>query len=263
MIVETAQLQQTLWAVNMAVGVFLLFSLAMRKAYRAFPAFSLYILANLVSGASAFFVYRRWGFDSPSSIRIAWGMQAVVICARALAVTEVCRHALARYCGIWALAWRVLLSCAGIVLGYSSLAAKRQWEHILPNADRGLELSIAAALVTLLVFTRYYEVKLSSTDRSLAAGFCLYSCFVVLNDTILEHYLYRFDLLWNLLGMLAFLGSLLLWTWALRKPQGEAGPEETLLPAGIYQTVAPQINLRLRLLNEQLGQLWKPEATRH
>jgi len=259
----TAQLQETLWAVNTAVGVFLLFSLAIRKTYRTFPAFSLYMLVNLVSGASAFFIYRRWGFSSPSSIRVAWGMQAVVICARALAVAEVCRRALARYCGIWALAWRVLLSCAGLVLVYSSLAAKRQWEQILPNADRGLELSIAATLVALLVFARYYEVRINSTDRSLAVGFCLYSCFIVLNNTILEHYLYTHVALWNLLGMLAFLASLLLWTWALRNSQAEAGPEEALLPAGIYQTVAPQINLRLRLLNEQLGQLWKPEATRH
>jgi hypothetical protein len=262
-IVGTAQFQQTLWAVNTAVGAFLLLSLAIRKTYRAFPAFSLYILTNLVSGASAFFFYRRWGFSSPSSIRIAWGMQAVVICARAVAVTEVCRHALARYCGIWALGWRALLSCAGIVLVYSSLAAKRQWERVLPSADRGLELSIAATLVVLLVFARYYEVKVSSTDRSLAVGFCLYSCFIVVNNTILEHYLYKYVVQWNLLGMLAFLASLLLWTWALRKPQAEADPEEIFLPAGVYQTVAPQINLRLRLLNEQLVQFWKTEATRH
>lgn len=262
MIAETAEFQQTLWAVNTAVGVVLLFSLAIRKTYRAFPAFSLYICVNLVSGASAFFIYRRWGFSSPPALRIAWGMQAVVLCARALAVTEVCRHVLARYSGIWALAWRVLLSCAGMIVVYSSLAAKRQWEHILPNADRGLELSIAAALVTLLAFARYYGVKVNSTDRSLAAGLCLYSCFVVLNNTILEHYLYKYVALWNLLGMLAFLASQLLWTWALHKPQTAAVPEEALLPAGLYQAIAPLINLRLRSLNDQLCKIWKLEVTR-
>jgi hypothetical protein len=190
-------------------------------------------------------------------------MQAVVMLARALAVTEVCKHVLARYRGIWALAWRALLFCVGIVLVYSSFAAQRHWEHLLPDADRGLELSISAALVTLLAFARYYEVKINSTDRSVATGFCLYSCFVVLNNTILEHYLYKYVALWNLLRMLAFLGSLLLWAWALRKPQTEAGRAETLLPAGVYQAVAPQINLRLHLLDEQLGQFWKTEATRN
>jgi len=255
-------LQQALWAVNMAVGVFLLFSLAIRKTYRTFPAFSLYILVNLVSGASVFFIYREWGFSSPSSLRVAWGMQAVVMFARALAVTEVCRHALARYRGIWALAWRALLSCAGIVLVYSGLAARRQWEHLLPNADRGLELSISAALVTLLAFARYYEVKVNSTDRSLATGFCLYSCFAALNNTILEHYLYKYVALWNILRMLAFLASLFLWTWALRRSRPEAAAEEKLLPLGVYQSFAPQINLRLQLLNDQLGRIWNSEVTR-
>lgn len=256
-------MQQTIWAVNTVVGAILLCSLAIRKTYRAFPAFSLYLFVNLVSGASAFFVYRVWGFSSPSSLRIAWAMQTVVICARALAVTELCRRALARYRGIWALAWRGLLSCAGLVLVYSSVASKRQWEHLLPNADRGLELSIAAALVTLLVFARYYEVKVNATDRALAGGFCLYSCFVALNNTILEHYLYHYVELWNLLRMLAFLASLLLWTWALRQPLAEVSREETLLPEGFYQTIGPQINVRLRLLNEQLTQFWKTEAPRN
>jgi len=69
--------------------------------------------------------------------------------------------------------------------------------------------------------------------------------------------------LWNFLGMLAFLASMLLWTWALRKPQTEGSPKETLLPSGVYQTLAPQFNVRLRLLNEQLVQFWKTEATRN
>jgi hypothetical protein len=190
-------------------------------------------------------------------------MQAVVMFARALAVTEVCRHALARYRGIWALAWRALLSCVSIVLVYSSLAARRQWEHLLPNADRGLELSISAALVTLLAFARYYEVKVNSTDRSLATGFCLYSCFAALNNTILEHYLYKYVALWNILRMLAFLASLFLWTWAVWRSRPEAAAEEKLLPLGVYQSFVPQINLRLQLLNDQLGRIWNSEVTRH
>ncbi len=190
-------------------------------------------------------------------------MEALVLCARALAVTEVCKHLLSRYRGVWALAWRVLLACAAIVLLYSGLAARHGWAFVLPKAARGLELSIAAVVVGVLLFTRYYHVQVNAADRSLAVGFCLYSCFSALNNTILERFLDDYIALWNLLGMLAFLTSLLLWTWALRKLYAEAGPEETLLPAGVYQTVAPQINLRLRLLNEQLVQFWKTEATRN
>jgi hypothetical protein len=259
---EFAQIQQILWAVNAAVGVVLLLLLAVRKNYRAFPAFSLYILMNLALGVLALLMYRRWGISSPSSRRIGWGMQGVVICARALAVAEVCRHLLARYRGIWALAWRVLLACALLVLVYSSVAARHLWELALLAGDRGVELSIAAVVVGVLLFARYYDVQVNPADRSLAVGFCLYSCFGVLNNTILERYLHHYGEFWNLLGMLAFLASLLLWTWALRKPQTEAVSEQTLLPLGVYQSVVPQINFRLRALNEQLIQFWKPEATR-
>jgi hypothetical protein len=251
-----------MWTVNAATSVFLLVLLAVRKNYRNYPAFTVYICANLALGISLFILYRRWGFSSRASWLFAWGMQVLVICARALAVVEICKHFLVRYPGIWALARRILLGCAGLVLLYSGLAARHQWKLALPSADRGLELSIAAVIVILFLFARFYEVRPERTDRSMAIGFCLYSCFRALNDTILERYLYGYATLWSLLGTLAFLASLLLWTWALRKPQSEAVAEEALLPAGIYQAIAPQINLRLRLLNEQLSQFWKAEGVR-
>jgi len=259
---DIAQFLQILWAVITVTGLFLLVLLAVRRNYRAFPAFSFYILVNLAVTILTFTIYRWWGLSSPTSWRVAWGMQVLVICARALAVVEICKHFLVRYSGIWALARRILLVSAGVVLLYSYLTAKHQWKLVMPSAERGLELSIAAVIVVLLLFARYYHVQANSADRSLAVGFCLYSCFSVLNNTVLERYLDQYVSLWNLLGMLAYLGSLLLWTWALRKPQTEAVAEEALLPAGVYQAIAPQINLRLRLVNEQLSQFWKAEGTR-
>jgi hypothetical protein len=258
---ESAQFEQALWAVNAAAGVFLLVLVAVRRNYRAFPAFSFYLLVNIVVVISTFMLYRWWGISSSPSWRVAWGMQALVICARALAVVEICRHVLSRYPGIWALAHRVLLVCAGLVLSYSGLAARHQWKLVMPSAQRGLEMSIAAVIVVLLVFARYYEVQADPVDRWLAVGLCLYSCFSALNNTVLERYLEQYVSLWNLLGMMAYLASLLLWTWALHKPQTEAVAEEALLPAGVYQAIAPQINLRLRSLNDQLCKLWKPEVT--
>ena len=82
-------------------------------------------------------------------------------------------------------------------------------------------------------------------------------------SAVLERFPDSYVPLWNFLGMLAFLASMLLWTWALRKPPTEKRLKETLLPSGVYQTLAPQFNLRLRLLNEQLAQFWKTEATRN
>ena len=252
-----------MWAVNASASVFLLVLLAVRKNYRAYPAFTFYILANLALGASLFIIYRRLGFYSKASWLFAWGMQSLVLCARALAVAEICKHSLARYLGIWAFAKRVLLTCAGLVLLYSGLAARHEWKLALPSADRGLELSIAAVIVILFLFVHFYEVQPERTDRSLAIGFCLYSCFRALNDTILERYLYDYTTLWSLLGMLAFFAGLCVWSWALRDSRTEAAAKQELLPLGVYQSFAPQINLRLQLLNNQLGKIWNSEVTRH
>jgi hypothetical protein len=260
--VDISPFQQILWAVTAAVETTLLAMLVVRKNYRSYPAFSLYLLVDLTMGATVLFAYYLWGFDSATAYRIGWGAQGIVLFTRALAVAEMCRHLLSCYRGVWALAWRILLLSAALVLGYSILAARHDWGLALLTADRGLEFSIATVIVVLLLFARYYEVKLEPVVRSLAIGFCLYSCFTVLNNTVLERWLHDYSALWNLLGMLAFLASLSVWTLAFRYSQTEAGPEKILLPSGIYQTIAPEINLRLRLFNEQLSRFWKVEAGR-
>ena len=262
MLADISHLQQVLWALNSAGEVVLLTLLVVRKNYRSYPAFSFYLLVDLAMGATVLFVYHLWGFDSATAYRIAWGTHGIVLFARALAVAEVCRHLLSRYRGVWALAWRFLLLSAALVLCYSILAARRDWRLALLTADRGLELSIATVIVVLLLFARYYEVKVEPVVRSLAIGFCLYSCSAVLNNTVLERWLHDYSAFWNLLGMLAFLASLSVWTSAFRYSQTEAGPEKILLPSGIYQAIAPEINLRLRLFNEQLSRFWKVEAGR-
>jgi hypothetical protein len=260
---ELQEFQQILWVVNIVVGMFLLILVVSRRSYRAFPAFSFYLLTNSALSVFVFFCYYRWGFASPAFWWFASGMQVVVVSARALAVAELCRHLLARYLGIWGLAWRVLLACAAVTLLYSCIATNYQWKLALIRVNRSLELAIAVVIVLVFIFVRYYDVEAKPADRSLAVGFCLYSCFRALNNTILERFLDNYVTLWNSLGMLAFLTSMLLWAWALRKSQTETSREETLLPATVYQALAPQINFRLRLLNERLLQFWKTEATRN
>jgi len=218
---------------------------------------------NFAAGVLAFFVYHHWGFSSLLSWRIAWGMQGIVISARALAVAEVCRHLLKRYRGIWALAWRILLPCTALVFVCSIVAATHVWQLAPVGGERALELSIAVVVVGVLLLTRYYDVQVNAADRLIAAGFCMYSCFCALNDTILERYLHRYVVLWNLLRMLAFLASQLIWAWALRNSQTAAVSEEKPLPLGVHKSVATLINLHLRSLSDRLSQLLSSKAPRH
>jgi hypothetical protein len=252
-----------LWGVNAAAGIGLLIVLLVRKNYRAYPIFTFYMIANLIAGGFAYLIFRRSGFSLWALWHLGWGMQAAVIFARALAVAELCRHMLSRYVGVWGMAWRVLLGSAALVLLYSSVVGKYRWDLVVTRADRSVELAIAVVLVGVLLFVRYYRVQIDSASRLLALGFCFYSCFNVLNNTILERYLRDYVGVWNILGMTAYLMSLLLWTWALRVTQSEVEHEQPLLSAEVYQTLVPQVNLQLRALNERLIEYWKPEATRH
>ena len=247
-----------LWIGNLVGGVFLLLLLAVRQNVRHYLAFTIYIFLNLTLGILALGVYQRWGFLSTPAWQISWSMQALVIITRASAVTEVCRHLLSRYRGVWALAWRVLLACAAVVLLYSTVASRGELGFLLPLMARGMELAIAAAIAAVFLFVRYYDAEVQQADRMVAVGFFLYSSFNVLNNTVLERFSYV--PLWNFLSMLAFLASVLVWGWALRYPQPAAVPPIELLPSSVYDECVPQINLRLRKVNEALCKFWKIEV---
>src|SRR5258708_36709843 len=113
---ELQELRKILWVVNIAAGMLLLILAADRRNYRAFPAFSLYLLTNSTLSVLVFLTYYRLGFTSPSFWWFSWGMRVVAVSARALSVAEICRHFLARYRGIWGLEWRDWLAFAATVL---------------------------------------------------------------------------------------------------------------------------------------------------
>ena len=253
---------KVLWGLTILLEAGLLVLLLYRKNHRTFPFFFTYVLMAFLESIVLMVSYRLWGFSSSNAVRIAWGTQGLVILGRALAVAEICRRVLGRYRGIWALAWRMLVGSAVVVLLYSLAIAGFEWQLLALNADRGLELTITVVVVMLFLFARYYELTMEPAARLLAISFFLYSCFAVLNDTILENWKYRYATLWNVVGMLAYLASLLLWNWAVRKRQLEITLEPALLSRGVYQTLAPEINLRLKLLNEHLDQILCPEAKR-
>ena len=100
----------------------------------------------------------------------------------------------------------------------------------------------------------------SAPVRALAFGLGFYSCVSVINDAVLERWLTHYVSLWNAMGMAAFLVSLLIWTWAFRNPIGEPAAAPVCLEGSLYLNIVPEINFRLRLLNEELAKYWKVEA---
>jgi len=236
-------LEKAFWALSVLLKTGLFALLLYRKNHRVYPYLFTYVVITLIQSAVLFWTYRVWGFDSPTARNVAWGVQGVVIAARALA-------------------WRMLLATVVLVLVYAWAVSRLNWQLAILSTDRGLELAIAVAIVILLLFVKYYEIVLGTTAYYLSTGIFLFSAFSVLNNTILETWSHSYATLWNLLGTLAFVASLLLWIWAVREKQPETPLEPELMTQGAYHALVPEINNRLKALNEQLSQFWRVEANR-
>lgn len=244
-----------LWAFNVAVELAILVSMAARKNFRQFPFFFSYIFLDLVQSAALVTGYVHWGFAGALTERFAWGTQAIVLCARALAVGEICWHVLGQYSGVWGLVRRILVLCAAGIAVYSIYWAGWKWDQTVLRAEIGLELAISVVIVVLFLFARYYEIIAEPAVRALAIGFLLFSSFRAVNDTILVDRLARYENLWRLLAILAFSASVCLWLSVLRKPLPASAKRPAMLSGEIYRTLTPEVNLRLRRLNEQLSKL--------
>jgi len=259
---DLGQLTRWLWAGTTLVEMFLLSLLIVRRNINAYPAFAIYILVTLAQSGLLFLTIRKWGFASPIAFWIGWGTQALVLGARAFVVAELSWHILGRFRGIWALARWILLSSGTVVLAYALVAAKHDLRLVLNSFELGLELAAAAVIVTLLLFARYYGVVVSPALRLLAIGLCGYSCISALNDAILEKWLASYVALWNAVDMVAFLSCLLLWSWAFRKFVAQPAASPLFLDGSAYLKLVPEVNWRLRSLDEALIQMWRLETPR-
>ncbi len=254
-----------MWAVSflaqLALGV-LLFT---RGYFRALPAFTLYVVCNLLQVVLLFFLYASLGFIASPAFTISWLSEAVVLIVKGLVVAELCHRILRPYTGIWALAWRLLLGAVAVVLLIAAIETGSNLHVAALITQRGLELAIAVALVGLLVVVRQYSIPAHRSFKALATGFCLYSCLVVIVNLVVEQWLVRLEprlaaleTAWNEVLLAAFIVTLVYWGVVLRHPlpTGEAKPP--LLSDWEYREFSLEIHSRLAVLNDRLAEmLWR------
>jgi hypothetical protein len=258
-----ATLQFPAWALSVTIQVCLLGILLYRRSYLRFPWFATYIAAVILQAVTLYIAYQHYGFVAQAVSSSAWSVQSFVTFLRMMAVIEVCRHIFAGYWGIWALIWRTVTISVLLVAAAAMAFGNHDFSLRVLHADRAVGLALSAGIVGIFVFGRYFHVQSREPMRSMALGFFFFSCFVVLNDTVLETWpRLGYPSLWNLLGLVSFVVSLLLWSNALRRTYPALTFAPVLLPANVYQAMSPEINVRLAHLNERLSHLGKRPVLR-
>ena len=253
-----------LWALSIGAQILVLTLLVAKGHVRALPLFTIYITLNLCQAALLIIVYSRFLFNSYDAQVLSWFSEGITLIAQAFASTEVLHRVLRPYRGIWALAWRLLAITSFLVVCYAAGSAKQNPEWILMILGRGFHLTFTVATVSCLLLIRFYEIPVHRVYKALLTGFCLFSCSVVIADTLLPVLTARhnsgYSEIWNSLALAVFVIVQIVWTFALREPLA-VPRDQAVLPA-TYARFSPEINLRLRALNELLCKFWKLEAPR-
>jgi hypothetical protein len=254
-----------LWAISSMVQFSVLFLVIAKRHFRALPIFTAYIALNLCQVAFLLFVYSHFGFTSDAAWQASWLSELVILAVQALAATELLHHVLRPYAGIWALAWRLIAAAAVIVISYAAASAQQRPDWILLTANRGYHLTFAVALVSCLLLVRFYSIPVDPVYKMLLGGFCVFSCAVVAANTLLQIlFLRRFPEsgeIWNYLEIVVFTGVQIAWAVALRHPV-RVENKPTLLPPSSYDRISPEVNSRLRALNDVLSKFFRWQGLR-
>ncbi len=244
-----------LWALSTLLQLGLCVLIFWRGLHRRLPLFTSYVVLVLLFGPLLWWVYRHWGFGSRQAWYFAWSAQGVVLFARGLAVAELCWKILRAYSGVWGLAWRALVLLSVMLTVRATVYAQGDAHWVVPfvlTAEQGLEIMIAAVLLALLATCAYYRISVEPSYQWIAVGLCFYSIIQALNNSFLRNWLTTHIFFWNGVRLLSFEVAIVVWCLALWKPLPAERPAPVLLSQQVYDELTPQVNYRLRMLNQRL-----------
>jgi hypothetical protein len=260
-VTELSALLRFIWFASGFLQLAILVLVFSLHHYRTLPTFAWYIGLNLAQAILLVPVYSHFGFNSGPAYRTFWATQVITMIAQTLASTELLHRALQDYPGIWELTWRLILFAIVVVIGYSWANASRNDQWGLMYADRGYNLTFAVAFILCLLLVRHYSVSIDPVYKVLLGGFCFYSCGAFVSDTLLkqqfmEHFP-KYSDVWNESELLIFFAVLAVWIVALRHPVRALSQTLSSPSGGAYEQLGPQINSRLRELNDVLRKFFR------
>jgi hypothetical protein len=254
-----------LWACSVVAQLIVLALLLSKQSFRKTPFFTAYIFLNLCQAAYLVTLYSIPKLSPDTIEEFAWYSECLTLVAQALATTEILKITLRPYQGIWGLVWRSLVVTSSFVVALVAITTRGTWDVAKWfELNRGYHLTFAATVIACLLVVRYYSIQVPRPYKMILAGFCFYSCAEILlsnlMQTLLKSQYAAFQPVWQSLSTLSFIGVVTLWAVALRKPLPADKRMPPPPPDSVYARLSPEINQRLRELNEKLLRLWKMEA---
>ena len=243
------------WLLIVCLQLVVLTTMTVRRLFRDLPALYLYVFLNLCQTPIAYATFSLFGYQSWTTYYIGWISQAVVVSARWFVVCQLCYLMLGQFRGIWAITWRALIACGGIVLVVAIALGGHDFARLFNTFDLALELSIATVLAVFFAFARYYKVPVLPSLRSIGIAFCLYSCFRALNDAVLQKFLREYSSTWSLIDEVTYVATLALLVSAVILLRRLPAQNVLLLPANAYAAFVPHANEHLSALNDRLSEL--------
>lgn len=226
-----------------------------RGLYRRLPLFTLYLVSVFAADLSAWWLWHGLGYDAPITFYIHWGFEALLLAARALAIAELCWDTLSAFAGIWRLS-RLILVAVAVLL--TAVAAGNAWgeREALPTfiytAQHGLEIAALAIILLLLAICRYYRVPVRPVTMWLAFGLGLYAGIQIALLGLVKIWGNQYIQLFSTVRAGSYAIALGVWFAALWRASEQRVIGTTLLPAGVYEQVVPQVNAELEKLNSRL-----------
>jgi hypothetical protein len=255
-----------------------------RGVRRRLPFFTGYVTLLVIGMLAMQTIYLLFGFQSAAYYYADWFTIGVDLLARTLAIVELCRYGLRAYQGVWALAWRILIALAVFLLAHGAVDAWGQPNRIAIyglTIERDVDILAIGLLIVLLAIRNYYGLSLDPLQTRIAGGILLLCVVDIANNTVVRD-LFAGNLFtwfstghsalwasmrpqveqvnewWNTIRFSAFMISMSIWCYALRKPLPTPAREPVLLPAQVYEELSPAVNLRLRSFNDRLQEMLKP-----
>jgi hypothetical protein len=246
-----------LWSFTISLDVILVVLLVRRRVFHSLPFFVLFVVISTLRSLVLLATYHWFGYASVPYYNVAWSTQAVLLISRGAVCAELCWHVLQRSSGLWSVARGVLIAIAVAIAAYAGLDSLRSMfriHNLIAPAERGLELAIAAVLITLLLMAHRYKISIRRETLLLVTGLCFYSLVQTLNNAFYEG-LTNYVPWWTSFRIVSFQLTQLVWILAFVTPESTPGNEPLVMVPNVYEEQAEEVSQRLRSLEEELEEI--------